>query len=67
MKLNPTARAVLGGIAAAIVVATPIVDNGLLPSEILSIAGAFLAGSGLAALPNGRQRAEVAYEPKHRA
>lgn len=56
MLKNPYLRALAGGLAAAILVATPIVDDGLLPSEVLSIVGAFLAGAGLTAAPNGVQR-----------
>ena len=51
---NPYVRLIAGGIAAAIIVASPIVDDGVTPSEALSILGAFLSGSGLTAVSNGR-------------
>lgn len=53
---NPYARAVFGGLGAAIAVSIPLVDDGLLASEALSIALAFLTGAGLTAVsPTGRQ------------
>lgn len=55
MKLHPVVQAFLGGLVSAIVVASPIVDDGLLTSEILSIAGAFLVGSGLTAVAPTRK------------
>lgn len=54
MFANPYVRALVGGLASAIIVASPLVDDGVLPSEALSILGAFLSGSGLTALaPSG--------------
>jgi hypothetical protein len=51
---NPYVRAFLGGLATAIAVATPLVDDGVTVSEILSIASAFLAGTGAVAVqPSG--------------
>lgn len=43
--------AIAGGLAAALTVAIPLVDDGLAPSEALSIALAFLTGTGLTAAP----------------
>lgn len=55
MLKHPYVRALVGGLVAAIVVASPIVDDGLTPSEILAIVGAFLSGSGLTAVaPDAR-------------
>lgn len=48
--------ALLGGMAAAIATAIPLVDDGLKPSESLSIVLAGLVGSGLTAVPNGSQK-----------
>lgn len=53
-NLHPIVQAALGGALAAIVVATPGVDDGLVASEILQIVGAFITGTGLAALKPNR-------------
>lgn len=54
MTLPSWAKALAGGVAAALAFATPIVDDGLVASEILGIAAAFIGGSGLVYLvPNG--------------
>lgn len=52
--------AIVGGIAAAIVVASPIVDDGVTASEILAISGAFLAGTGLTGASTPSVRRKVA-------
>lgn len=57
MTTNPYLRALLGGLAAAIAVATPLVDDGLVASEVLAIVAAFLSGSGLTAAQPGRKAA----------
>lgn len=44
--------ALLGGATAAIAAAIPLVDDGLLASEALSIALAGLVGTGLTAAPS---------------
>lgn len=49
--------AVLGGATAAIATAIPLVDNGVLLSEGLSVALAGLVGTGLTALPGVRRPA----------
>lgn len=46
-KFKPYAKAIAGGLVAAIAYATPVIDDGLVASEILGIAGAFLAGLGV--------------------
>lgn len=54
MSLPPYAKALVGGAASAIAFAIPVVDDGLLVSEILGIALAFLTGAGAVyAVPNG--------------
>ena len=57
--MNPTLKqaglAVLGGAVAAISVAIPLVDDGLLMSEVLAITLAGLTGTGLAAAPGVRR------------
>lgn len=50
MLKNPYVQAVAGGIALALAVAGPLVDDGVAPSEYCSIALAFLGGSGLTAI-----------------
>ena len=42
-------RAVVGGLVVAVAAATPLVDDGVVASEVLSIAAAFLTGSGATA------------------
>jgi hypothetical protein len=55
MLSNPYVRALVGGLAAALAVAGPLVDNGLAPSEVVAVALAFLSGSGLTAVaPSGK-------------
>jgi hypothetical protein len=49
-------KLVAGGIAAAILVASPLVDNGVTASEWLAIAGAFLSGTGLTAVVPSKNR-----------
>lgn len=63
MLKNPLLNALLGGLAAALAVAGPLVDDGVLPSEGIAIALAFLSGTGLTAVPNRVRRVEG----KHRA
>lgn len=47
------AKAVAAGIYSAIIVAIPVVDDGLKASEVLAIVAAALVGAGLvAAVPN---------------
>lgn len=53
---NAVVRSLAGGLASAMLVAGPLVDNGVAPSEAISIAFAFLTGTGLAGMPNGRDR-----------
>ena len=78
LPTNPYIRAILGGILSAILVASPIVDDGVTISECLAIGAAFITGSGLTATPSGRavQADTVAvvghdepgnYVPEHRA
>lgn len=51
-------KAVFGGIGAAVAFAIPVVDDGLLASEWLGVALAFLGGAGLvAAAPRNREPA----------
>ncbi len=45
--LAPYAKAFAAGAVAAIAFAIPVVDDGLRASEVLGIAGAFLAGLGV--------------------
>lgn len=55
LHLNPYVRALVGGISAALIVATPLVDDGVTVSEWLAIAGALMSGSGLTAVaPAGK-------------
>lgn len=59
VNLPPYAKALIGGLAAGVSFAIPVVDDGLVWSEILGIVGAFLAGTGLVyAVPNGPQDIE---------
>lgn len=51
---NPVIRALALGFASAAAVAGPLVDNGVKPSEAIAIAVAFVTGTGLTAMPNGR-------------
>lgn len=51
---NPYVRALAGGLGSALVVAGPLVDDGVLLSEAISIALAFLTGAGLTSVPSGR-------------
>ena len=46
-KLAPFAKALAGGAVAAIAFATPVVDDGLVASEVLGIVSAFLIGLGV--------------------
>lgn len=50
-KYFPILKLVAGGVAVALAVATPLVDDGLSASEILTIATAFLGGLGVTAVP----------------
>lgn len=56
MLKNPVLNALLGGLASALAVAGPLVDDGVLASEAIAIALAFLAGTGLTAAPQARSR-----------
>lgn len=56
---NPVIRALALGFASAAAVAGPLVDNGVKPSEAIAIAVAFLTGTGLVAVPTGREVAPV--------
>jgi hypothetical protein len=56
MLKNPYVVALAGGVALALAVAGPLVDNGLAPSEVCAVVLAFLGGSGLASTPNSKQR-----------
>lgn len=47
MKLGPYAKAIVGGVAAAVAFAIPVVDDGLLLSEVLGIVLAGLTGAGV--------------------
>lgn len=55
VRLSPWLGCLLGGLLSAFVVASPIVDDGVRPSEALAIAGAFLTGTGLTAVRPGRR------------
>lgn len=46
-NLGAHAKAIVAGLAAAIAFAIPIVDDGLVASEVLGILAAFLAGGGV--------------------
>lgn len=52
--------AVAAGIGGAVLVAIPLVDDGMLPSDWLNILAGGMAGAGLLAYrgPNGRPPAE---------
>lgn len=53
-RLSPYAKALVGGAASALAFAIPVVDDGLLVSEVLGIALAFLTGAGAVyTVPNG--------------
>lgn len=59
MLKNPYVRALAGGLASALAVAGPLVDNGVRPSEGIAIALAFLSGSGLTAVaPSGAEESD---------
>lgn len=54
--LAPYAKAFAGGLATALAYAMPVVDDGLLPSEGLGIALAFLTGLGVVyGVPNRKR------------
>lgn len=54
LRLPPYAKAIVGFIAAAAAFLVPVVDDGLLASEILGALVAGLAGGGLVyGVPNG--------------
>lgn len=54
--MNHYAKAIVGGIIAALSFAIPVVDDGLLVSEVLGILLAGLTGTGLVyAVPNRRR------------
>ena len=56
-NLNPYAKAVIAGLIAALSFAIPVVDNGLLLSEVLGIVLAGLTGAGFTyAVPNRPKR-----------
>jgi hypothetical protein len=55
--------AVLGGATAAIATAIPLVDDGVLLSEGLSITLAGLVGTGLTALPGVRRNRATPNDP----
>lgn len=58
MLSSPIAKAIIGGIAAALAFAIPVVDDGVTISEILGILLAGIAGSGLVYItPNKPQPA----------
>lgn len=46
-RLRPYAKAVAGGLTGALMFAIPCVDDGILPSEALGIALAFIGGLGI--------------------
>lgn len=54
---SPLFLAVMGGVVAALSVAGPLVDDGVMASEWISIVLAGLLGTGLTAVPNGRKPA----------
>ena len=59
MTLPPYAKAIVGGIASAIAFAIPVVDDGVLASEALGIALAFLTGAGVVyTVPNGPSKSD---------
>jgi len=43
-KISGSLKAIMGGLTAGIAFAIPVVDDGILLSEYLGIAGAFIAG-----------------------
>ena len=47
MNIRPYAKAVVGGVVAALSFAVPVVDDGLIVSEVLGILVAGLTGSGI--------------------
>lgn len=52
-------KAIFGGLGASIAFAIPVVDDGLIASEVLGIILAFLGGAGLVAIaPRNRPREE---------
>lgn len=55
--MTPYMKAILGGVVAALSFAIPVVDDGLVASEILGIALAGLTGTGIVyAVPNRPKR-----------
>lgn len=50
MKMHPIVQMIVGGCAAAIATAIPLVDDGLLASETLSIILSGMVGTGLTAV-----------------
>lgn len=53
--MHPHIKVALGGVATAIAVAIPLVDDGLVVSEVLSIILAGMSGAGLTAVPAPRR------------
>ena len=52
-KIAPYYKAIVGALVAALSFAVPIVDDGLVPSEVIGIVLAFLVGLGATyAVPN---------------
>lgn len=47
MKLSRVSKAIAGGLAAGLAFAIPVVDDGLVPSEVLGIALAIIGGLGI--------------------
>ena len=59
-QIKPYLKSLVGGLTAGISFAIPVVDDGVLPSEGLGIALAFIVGLGsVYAVPNST------YEAKH--
>lgn len=53
MRVAPYWKAVAAGVASGVAFAIPVVDDGLLPSEVLGIVLAVLTGAGVTwAVPN---------------
>lgn len=46
-RLRPISKAIAGGLVGGISFAIPVVDDGVMPSEALGIALAFLLGLGI--------------------
>ena len=58
-QIKPYLKSLVGGLTAGISFAIPVVDDGVLPSEGLGIALAFIGGLGVVyAVPNSTYKAK---------